>query len=56
VELGPFEKITFLTLDPLVLNEMQSIITSADKEFDGNWVSVFIRLGPKEKRQMLITL
>ncbi len=34
---------------------MQSSITSVGKGFDGNWVSIFIRLGPKGKRHMLIT-
>jgi hypothetical protein len=38
-----------------VLNELQSSITSVGKGFNGNWVSVFIRLGAKGKRQMFIT-
>jgi hypothetical protein len=38
-----------------ILNDMQLNITSVNKGFYGNWLSVFIRPGPKSKRQMLIT-
>ena len=39
-----------------VLNEMQSSITSVDEGFNGNWMSVLIRLGPKGRRQMRISM
>ncbi len=38
-----------------ILNDMQANIVSVNKWFEGNWLSVFIRLGPKSKRHMLIT-
>ena len=38
-----------------ILNEMQSKIISVNVGFDENWLSVFIRLGPKGRRQMLIS-
>ena len=38
-----------------IMNDMQSNITNVKEEFEGNWLSIFIRLGPKGKRQMLIT-
>ena len=37
-----------------VLSIMQSRILSLDKRFDGNWVSVSVRLGPKGKNWMLV--
>jgi hypothetical protein len=38
-----------------ILTEMQSKIISVNVGFDGNWLSVFIRLRPKGRRQMLIS-
>jgi hypothetical protein len=38
-----------------ILNDMQSKNISVNVGFDGNWLSVFIRLGPKGRRQMLIS-
>ena len=37
-----------------ILSIMQSSILSLDERLDGNWVSVFVRLGPKGKKQMLL--
>ena len=37
-----------------VLSKMQSSILSLDNRFDGNWVSVFVRLELKGKKQMLV--
>jgi hypothetical protein len=39
-----------------VLTGMQTNITSVNIEFDGNWLSVFIRFGPKGRKHMLISL
>ena len=38
-----------------ILNDMQSKIISVNVGFDGNWLSFFIRLGPKGRRWMLIS-
>jgi hypothetical protein len=38
-----------------VLAGMQTNITSVNVGFDGNWLSVFIRLGPKGRKHMLIS-
>ena len=38
-----------------VLTGMQTKITSVNVGFDGNWLSVFIRLGPKGRKHMLIS-
>jgi hypothetical protein len=38
-----------------VLTGMQTKITSVNIRFDGNWLSVFIRLGPKDRKHMLIS-
>ena len=37
-----------------ILNNILSSILSLDKRLDGNWVSVFVGLGPKGKKQMLL--
>ena len=37
-----------------ILSNMQLSIRSLDKRLDGNWVSVFVRLGLKGKKQMLL--
>ena len=37
-----------------ILNDMQSTIISVNIGFDGNWLSVFIRLRPKGRRWVLI--
>ena len=37
-----------------ILNSIQSTICSLDKRLHGSWVSVFVRLGPKGKKQMLL--
>jgi hypothetical protein len=39
-----------------VLTSMQTNISSVNVEFDGNWLSVFIRFGPKGRKHMLISL
>ena len=38
-----------------VLTGMQTKITSVNVGFDGNWLSVLIRLGPKGRKHMLIS-
>ena len=38
-----------------VLTGMQMNITSVNVGFDGNWLSIFIRLGPKGRKHMLIS-
>ena len=38
-----------------ILNGMQTKITSVNIRFDGNWLSVFIRLGAKGRKHMLIS-
>jgi hypothetical protein len=38
-----------------ILTGMQTKITSVNVGFDGNWLSVFIRLGPKGRKHMLIS-
>ncbi len=38
-----------------VLTGMQTNITSVNVGFDGNWLSIFIRLGPKGRKHMLIS-
>ena len=37
-----------------LLRIMQSSILSLDERLDGNWVSIFIKLGPKRNKQMLV--
>jgi hypothetical protein len=36
-----------------ILTGMQTKITSVNVGFDGNWLSIFIRLGPKGRKHML---
>ncbi len=38
-----------------ILTGMQTKITSVNVGFDGNWLSVFIRLRPKGRKHMLIS-
>ncbi len=38
-----------------ILTGIQTKITSVNVRFDGNWFSVFIRLGPKGRKHMLIS-
>ena len=38
-----------------ILSDMQSKIISVNIGFDGNWLSVFIRLGPKGRRRLIST-
>ena len=38
-----------------ILTGMQTKTTSANVGFDGHWLSVFIRLGPKGRKHMLIS-
>ncbi len=38
-----------------ILTGMQTKITSVNIRFDGNWLSVFIRLGLKDRKHMLIS-
>ena len=38
-----------------VLTGMQTKITSVNVGFDGNWLSIFIRFGPKGRKHMLIS-
>ena len=38
-----------------VLTGMQTNITCVNVGFDGNWLSIFIRFGPKGKKHMLIS-
>ena len=38
-----------------ILTRMQMEITSVNVGFDGNWLSIFIRLGPKGRKHMLIS-
>jgi hypothetical protein len=38
-----------------ILTGMQTKITSVNVGFDGNWLSIFIRLGPKGRKHMLIS-
>ena len=37
------------------LNDIQSKIISVNVGFDGNWLSVFIRLGPKGRKMLIST-
>ena len=37
-----------------ILNNLLSSICSLDKRLDGNWVTIFVRLGPRGKKQMLL--
>ena len=37
-----------------VLTDMRTNITSVNEEFDGNWLSIFIRFEPKGRKNMLI--
>jgi hypothetical protein len=37
-----------------VLTGMKTNSTSVNKGFDGNWLSIFIRFGPKGRKHMLI--
>ena len=39
-----------------VLTGVQTKITSVNVEFIGNWLSVFIRLGPKGRKHMHVDL
>ncbi len=39
-----------------VLVGMKTNITSVNEGFDGNWLSIFIRFGPKGRMHMLISL
>jgi hypothetical protein len=39
-----------------VLAGMKTNITSVNEGFDGNWLSIFIRLGLKGRKHMLISL
>jgi hypothetical protein len=39
-----------------VLAGMKTNITSVNEGFDGNWLSIFIRFGPKDRKHMLISL
>ena len=39
-----------------VLAGMKTNITSVNKGFDGNWLSIFIKFGPKGRKHMLISL
>jgi hypothetical protein len=39
-----------------ILNNLLSSIRSLDKRLDGNWVSIFVRLGPRGKKQMLLNM
>ncbi len=36
------------------LNNLLSSIRSLDEKLNGNWVSAFIRLGPKGEKRMLL--
>ena len=38
-----------------ILTGMQTKITSVNVGFEGNWLSIFIRLGPKGRKHMLIS-
>ncbi len=38
-----------------VLTGMRTNITSVNKGFDRNWLSIFIRFGPKGRKHMLIS-
>ena len=38
-----------------VLVGMKTNITSVNEGFDGNWLSIIIRFGPKGRKQMLIS-
>ena len=38
-----------------VLTCMRTIFTSVNEGFDGNWLSIFIRFGPKGRKHMLIS-
>ena len=39
-----------------VLTGMKTKITSVNVGFDGNWLSIFIRFGPKGRKHMLVSL
>ncbi len=39
-----------------ILTGMQTKITSVNVGFDRNWLSIFIRLGPKGRKHMLISM
>ena len=39
-----------------VLVGMKTNITSVNEGFDGNWLSIIIRFGPKGRKHMLISL
>ena len=39
-----------------ILAGMKTNITSVNRGFDGNWLSIFIKFGPKGRRHMLISL
>ena len=38
-----------------VLTGMKTKITSVNVGFDGNWLSIFIRFGPKGRKHMLVS-
>ena len=38
-----------------VLVGMKTNITSVNEGFDGNWLSIIIRFGPKDRKHMLIS-
>ena len=38
-----------------ILTSMQTKITSVNVGFDGNWLSIFSRIGPKGRKHMLIS-
>ena len=38
-----------------VLADMKTNITSVNEGIDGNWLSIFIRFGPKGRKHMLIS-
>ena len=39
-----------------ILNNLLSSMCSLDKRLDGNWVSAFIRLGPKGEKRILLNM
>ncbi len=38
-----------------ILVGMKTNITSVNEGFDGNWLSIIIRFGPKDRKHMLIS-
>ncbi len=62
VELTEGAELLFIKIDrprsfqPMwVLTGMQTKITSVNVGFDGSWLSIFIRLGPKGRKYTLIS-